>query len=108
MLPGNCLLFLGRGGSAPPVRKTTRRGGGLAGLVPLPRPHLLPSADDGRCLVPVGGQEPPQELHPGDGLQGGIKVKETPPTAVCSTLKQPPGLRTSLHIFCLTKGGELN
>lgn len=73
LLSGHRLLFPGGSGFAPPVLHNTRRGGGLTGLVSLPRPHLLPPADDGSCSVPVGGQEPPQELHPHDCVPGGVK-----------------------------------
>lgn len=66
VLSGNCLLFPGRHGFAPPIFPTTRWGGGLTGLVPLPLPNLLPSTDDGCCFVPVGSQESPQKLHPND------------------------------------------
>lgn len=70
---GHRLLFPGWVGFAPQVFPTARWGGGLAGLVPLPCPHLLPSADDGSCFVPVGGQESPQKLHPHDSLQSSLK-----------------------------------
>lgn len=71
VLSGHSLLFPGRGGLAP----KTKRGGGLAGLVPLPRTHLLPSADDGSGFVPVGCSESQQKLHPRYRLQSSLKER---------------------------------
>lgn len=70
---GHRLLLPGGRGFAPAVFPSPRRGGGLVGLVPLPRPHLLPPADDGSCFVSVGGEESPQKLQPHDGVQGSLK-----------------------------------
>lgn len=79
LLSGHRVLFPGRGGSAPPVHPAARGCGGHSGLVPLPRPHLLPSADDGGGPVPLGGPESPQKLHPRDRVQGGLNMRPPPP-----------------------------
>lgn len=85
---GNRLLLPGWGGLAPPVFPSVRRGGGHLGLVSLPRPYILPSADDGSSSVPVGSQKSSQELHPHDCLQGSIKERDLQ----SYTLKQLTGL----------------
>lgn len=89
VLSGHSLLFLGRSGLAP----KTKRGGGLAGLVPLPRTYLLPSADDGSSFVPVGSSESQQKLHPCDRLQSSLKERllQQP------TLKPPMCQRTFIE-----------
>lgn len=65
------MLLPGQRASPPPVRQTARV---IAGLVLLPRPHLLPAADDGVGLVPLGGAQPPQELLAHGRVQGGRKM----------------------------------
>lgn len=78
MLSGNRLLFPRRCGFTPPVFATAKGGGVVTGLVPLPRAHLLPSANDGSCFIPVGGKEPQQKLYACDGVQGRLKTLSPP------------------------------
>lgn len=74
MLSGNRLLFPRRCGFASPVSATARGGGVVNGLVPLPRTHLLSSANDGSCFIPVGSEKSQQKLHACDGIQGSLKT----------------------------------
>lgn len=78
MLSGNRLLFPRRRGFTPPVFATANWGGELNGLVPLPRTYLLSSANDGGCLIPVGGAESQQKLHTRDGIQSSLKRLSPP------------------------------
>lgn len=79
MLSGNRLLFPRRCGFTPPVFATAKGGGVVNGLVPLPRTHLLSSANDGGCFIPVGSKESQQKLHACDGIQSSLKTLSPPP-----------------------------
>lgn len=72
MLPGHGVLLPGRNASATPNVGVARGRRLVSGLVPIPGPGLLPAADDGRRSVHLGRQEPPQELHSHDRLQGRV------------------------------------
>ncbi|KAM9399392.1 uncharacterized protein ACWYII_031589 isoform 1-T5 [Salvelinus alpinus] len=73
VFPRHGVLLPGWHGPAPQGLCASRRCGRLPGLVPVPGPHLLATADDGGRPLPVGRPEPPPELHPHDGLPGGLK-----------------------------------
>ncbi|GLD74611.1 claudin domain-containing protein 1b isoform X1 [Lates japonicus] len=66
------LLFLGGRGCSI-VLRTTRRGGGLAGLVLYYFPHLLSLYQMMARFVPVGGQESHKELHRMTHVQGCVR-----------------------------------
>lgn len=69
---GHRVLLPGRDGPAPQGVDASRQGGRLTGLVPVPGPHLLASAHDGRGAPGVGGAQPQPELPPHDGLPRGV------------------------------------
>lgn len=73
MLFSHGVLLPGRDGPPPPGVHAPRPGGRLPGLVPLPGPHLLAAAHDGRCAAAVGGAQPQPQLLPHVGLPGGLE-----------------------------------
>lgn len=80
MLSGSRLLFPRRCGFTPPEFATAEGGGVVTGLVPLPRTHLLSSANDGSCFIPVGSKESQQKLYACDGIQSSLKTLSLPPS----------------------------